>query len=232
MEIMKVLAVGAHPDDIEIYMYGLLATYLERKDNLFLAIATDGAAGQVKNNFSLKDIRAKETNKALNKLGRPHSFNFNDGELSFNNKAGLIIKNYILTIMPDLIITHAPEDYHPDHNALSEYIVKATGFHCPILFADTLMGVNFTPEYYIDITKHFKEKEKAILNHESQDPTRFLEATKLLNRFRSAQCNTVSGHYAEAYRLDKRFPFSDIRSILPEPQVINPFYKSLSNSMI
>ena len=99
----------------------------------------------------------------------------------------------------------------------------ATGFTCPILYADSLMGVNFIPDYYVDITPYFEKKSEAILKHKSQDPKKFLTATELLNRFRSAQCNTPIGHYAEAYRQEKTFPFSDVRSLLPSSPGINPF---------
>ena len=43
MKIMKVLAIGAHPDDIEIFMLGFLLSCHARKDEIYMAIATDGA---------------------------------------------------------------------------------------------------------------------------------------------------------------------------------------------
>ena len=92
-----------------------------------------------------------------------------------------------------------------------------TGFSCPVLYADTLMGVGFTPEFYVDITPYFAAKRQAILAHHSQSPNRFVEAATLQNRFRAAQCNAPDGHYAEAYRAAARFPFADIRAILPPP---------------
>ena len=45
---MKILAVGAHPDDIEIFMYGLLSVCKNRGDELVLVVATEGAAGKYK----------------------------------------------------------------------------------------------------------------------------------------------------------------------------------------
>jgi LmbE family N-acetylglucosaminyl deacetylase len=229
---MKVLAIGAHPDDIEIYMYGFLAACLSRKDEVIVAVATDGVAGTVNTKKNLFNTRKKETIKGLSLIGLPDFLSFPDGELSYNIKAGILIKNYISRINPDLIITHAPEDYHPDHNALSNFVVQGSGFSVPVLFADTLMGINFVPEYYVDITPYFKDKEQAILKHKSQNPKKFVEATRLLNRFRSAQCNASEGNYAEAYRFHRKFPFSEIRALLPDSPSINPFYQSLSNSMI
>ena len=94
------------------------------------------------------------------------------------------------------------------------------------------MGVNFVPEYYVDITKFFSLKKTAILSHKSQNPRRFFEATQILNRFRSAQCNAPEDHYAEAYRFEKTFPFSDIRNMLPSPPTYKPYYKNLKGALL
>ena len=42
---MKILALGAHPDDIEIFMYGLVSIYKKEGNQVFTMIATDGAKG-------------------------------------------------------------------------------------------------------------------------------------------------------------------------------------------
>ena len=54
---MKILAIGAHPDDIEIFMYGLLSVYRKQGDDIFLIIATDGgqgSAGKIPNKNLIK----------------------------------------------------------------------------------------------------------------------------------------------------------------------------------
>ena len=55
---MRILAMGAHPDDLEIFCYGLLAACKDRGDELHLAVATDGAAGAA---VSYTHLRAHET---------------------------------------------------------------------------------------------------------------------------------------------------------------------------
>ena len=60
---MKILAIGAHPDDIEIFMYGFLSVCKNRGDEIDLIIATDGAAGSVLSNVNLAEIRKKPSEK-------------------------------------------------------------------------------------------------------------------------------------------------------------------------
>ena len=222
---MRILALGAHPDDLEIYCYGLLAACKSRGDELHLAVATDGAAGVVSGrDDSLAERRAAETKSALSPLATPSMLGLPDGALSGTAGGRQVVHDHITNVSPDLIITHAPEDYHTDHRALSSWVTELAGFSCPVLYADTLMGVGFVPEYYVDITIWQAEKRSAILAHTSQMPERFSNGAALLNRFRAAQCNAPDGHYAEAYRSAPRFPFADIRAILPPPPPYRPFY--------
>jgi N-acetylglucosamine malate deacetylase 1 len=229
---MKILAVGAHPDDIEIFMYGFLLVCKKRKDEISLLIATDGSAGGDKSCTELIQTRKKETIKGLQKLGIPDFLNIKDGKMSWDNKHMDILDKYINKKSPDLVVTHGPEDYHADHRALSDSVSKIVDFKCPILFCDTLMGINFTPEIYIDISEVFKEKQNAILAHKSQNPKKFLRATKLMNSYRAGQCNAPEGFYAEAYRLYAKFPYIDIRSILPPSPKIKPFNIKSEDSLI
>jgi N-acetylglucosamine malate deacetylase 1 len=229
---MKILAIGAHPDDIEIFMYGLLSVCKKRGDKIGLIVATDGAAGNIKSNINLSTIRETETKKALEGLGVVNMLGLPDGKLLESQNAIQIIDNAVNFETPDLIVTHAPEDYHSDHRALSIYVQDVAGFKCPIIFADTLMGIKFFPDFYIDITNCFEAKMDAIMCHQSQGPEKFASAMKLMNRYRAAQCNAPNSNYAEAYRVNKRFPFTDIRHLLPKPPPLRPFYNDNPDAFI
>jgi len=229
---MKILGIGAHPDDIEIYMFGLLMVYLSQGHDVYPLVATDGSLGTVLINKHLKIVRKKETEKALKNFKNPIFLGEKDGSLSSNNSVVGKLKKKISAISPDLIITHSPLDYHPDHRALSKYIKEAAGFYCPIIYADTLMGVNFNPTIYVDITEHIEEKLSAIMCHKSQNPYKFAQATKLLNNFRAGQCNGKIDEYAEAYHFDNIFPFCDIRSLLPLAPKTNKYYNNEPNSFL
>ena len=134
--------------------------------------------------------------------------------------------------MPDLIVTHSQYDYHADHRNLSLLIISAVSHYIPILYCDTLMGINFKPDYYVDITDFFSLKKQAILKHESQNPERFVDLASLMNSYRSAQCNAPKGCYAEAYCFQSSFPFSDIRSLLPISPTLRNFHIKHKNGFL
>ena len=221
---MKVLAIGAHPDDIEIFMYGLLSIYKKEGNEVFTMIATDGAKGGRLTGKKLSQARANEAIKGLEKISLPIFLNLPDGDLGAELGHRKIIKENILKIMPDLIITHSENDYHADHKSLSLITKGAVSHYIPILYCDTLMGINFHPNYYVDITNYQESKKEAVLKHKTQKPDRFVDLFELMNSFRAAQCNAPKGNYAEAYSFIPSFPFSDIREILPAPLKLRPFH--------
>ena len=229
---MKILALGAHPDDIEIFMYGLVCIYNNEGNQVFTMVATDGAKGGSQQDDLLIKQRADETTAGLKNLSTPIFLNIPDSELGEDSVHQKIIKESILNIMPDLIITHSKHDYHADHRSLSRLTSNAVSHYIPILFCDTLMGVNFHPNYYIDITDHFENKKEAILEHKSQKPQRFVNLIKLMKSYRSALCNAPQGTYAEAHSFKSSFPFTDIREILPSSLKVRPFHIDNQNGFL
>ena len=229
---MKILALGAHPDDIEIFMYGLAFIYKKEGNEVYTMIATDGSKGGSTKGVLLSQKRKKEAIAGLEKLSKPIFLNITDGELGEEPKHRKLIKENILKIMPDLIITHSQNDYHSDHRSLSLLTSSAVSHYIPILYCDTLMGVNFNPNFYFDITEYYSFKKDAILKHKTQKPQRFVDLFKLMNSYRAAQCNAPKGNYAEAYAFEPSFPFSDIRDILPSSLKLRPFHIDNKNGFL
>lgn len=220
---MILLALGAHPDDIEIYMFGKLAAAKARGDDVVLAVVTDGAAGGGGDPEELRRTRRAEASAAAGLLGlMPRFLDFSDGTLVAD--AGLVaaLKSIIVGTAPDLIITHAPNDYHGDHRALSDAVRIAASFSAPVLWADNMQGAGFVPTHYVDITEHIAAKKEAIRAHVSQDPERFVIAAERLNAFRASQANGWPPSYAEAFRFEPSFPFVDIRDLLPPAPSLRP----------
>lgn len=212
---MKLLAIGAHPDDLEILMGGTIAAFQAQGDAVIMATATDGAKGGTGDPAELVRVRRDEAFAGAALFGlTPIMLGFPDGGLRADAPVIDRIAELIRAERPTLVITHAPNDYNGDHRALSDAVRIAANFVAPVMWMETIMGVGFTPTHYIDITPHFDLKRAAIRKHASQDPERFVEMAELSGRFRSAQCNADKG-YAEVFRFEPVYPFADPRNLLP-----------------
>lgn len=219
---MKLLAIGAHPDDLEILMGGTIAALLAQGDEVVLATATDGARGGTGDPAELVRLRQAEAAAGAAVFGlSPLMLGFPDGSLRADAPIIDRIADLIRTEKPHLVVTHAPNDYHGDHRALSDAVRIGANFVAPVMWMETNMGVGFAPTHYVDVTAHFPLKCEAIRKHQSQDPERFVAKAELGGRYRSAQCNVNDG-YAEVFHFDPIFPFGDIRNLLPPAPGIAP----------
>jgi LmbE family N-acetylglucosaminyl deacetylase len=220
---VKVLALGAHPDDIEIFMFGTLAAYAAQGAELTFAIATDGAKGGKGDPSVLARVRREEAAAAAALLGATlHFLDFPDGELVADAALIASLKALIRDTAADLVITHAPNDYHADHRALSDGVRIAASFAVPVLHADTMGGTGFSPTHYVDISAYRDIKTQAIRAHRSQRPEQYVDRARVQNEFRAGQCNSTPGSLAEAFRFEPTFPFADIRALLPAAPPVRP----------
>jgi LmbE family N-acetylglucosaminyl deacetylase len=220
--IVHILAIGAHPDDLEIYAFGTLCAWAAMGARLTLAVATDGAQGGAQPPAELSKIRIQETAHALSPLGTPLMLGFADGALRADTDLEQCLSRLFADKAPDLVVTHAPNDYHADHRALSSAVAQAAGFAVPVLFMDTLNGTGFVPTHWVDVTPHWPAKEAAILQHASQSPARFVGMANRQAAFRAGECNGPPEARAEAFRYEPRFPFADIRALLPNAPPLRP----------
>jgi LmbE family N-acetylglucosaminyl deacetylase len=220
---MKILFVGAHPDDAEIFAFGSLLTWKAMGAEVTLAVATDGAAGGQQQPATLRAVRRAEAEAAAAPLGTvPHFLDFPDGRLVADRPLLEALGALFTRLRPDLVLTHAPNDYHADHRALSAAVGQAVSFAAPLVYADTLGGTGFEPTHWIDVTATFDAKCAAIRAHASQDPERFVAAATRQAAFRAGECNAGPEARAEAFRFEPRFPFADIRALFPPAPPVRP----------
>lgn len=213
-------------------MFGLLCLFKKRGDTINSIVATDGSLGSAKPDPKLAKVRANETKHALKELCIPTLLNIKDGQLGNQISHQRKIYKEIKKIDPDLILTHSENDYHPDHRALSSIVKSIAGIYYPVLFCDNFVGINFNPNYYVDISEFFHQKKIAISSHKSQKPDKYIELVEIWNRFRSVQCNGPKNNFAEAYKFVPSFPFSDIRNLLPLSPKINTTSLKKSGGLI
>ena len=230
---MHIALIMAHPDDADIYCGGSIAAWRSMGATVTILIATDGSKGGDFDPEELAQLRSKEATAAATVLDvNLIQLNFPDGELSQSEEFASRLTTEILCLQPNLLVAHAPNDYHADHRAVSAGALIAASFRAPVLWVDPMMGNDFLPNYYVEITSFQDLKEQAILCHTSQGPENFVEMSRVQGRFRSAQCGQLEG-FAEAFRHDPIHPFADIRSLIPpapplQPIVVNSPTKNAS----
>ena len=154
---------------------------------LALAIATDGAKGGNLPPDDLRRLRAEATIAAWAPLGAGSSqmLDSPDGALRAEAALEQALIRLIGQSGADLILTHAPNDYHAEHRALSAATLQAAEFLMPVLFMDSLSGTGFTPAHWVDVSDHWAAKEAAILTHSSQGPARFVAVANRQASFRA-----------------------------------------------
>jgi LmbE family N-acetylglucosaminyl deacetylase len=114
---MNILAIGAHPDDVEFLCAGTLALYASQGHKIFIAIATNGNVGSpTLGKKEISAIRKKESLEACKLINATLIWmNFDDEWLFDNKETRLVFIDAIREAQPDLMFIHNKFDYHPDH---------------------------------------------------------------------------------------------------------------------
>ncbi|MBI2058225.1 MAG: PIG-L family deacetylase [Nitrospirae bacterium] len=162
---MKLLAIGAHPDDIEFGCAGALIKFRKQQEaEVYLMIMTAGEKG------GNADIRKKEQMEAARIIGAKEVFwgDFHDTEVTNSREAIGTIENVIREVKPDWVFTNHPNDTHQDHRNLALNMVTATRFIPRVLFFESMTSVEFSPTVFVDLESTIEEKLKALGAHRSQ----------------------------------------------------------------
>lgn len=232
---MNVLAIGCHPDDIEISCSGTLAKCVKRGDNVTVCHVANGNMGhEIISPDELRTMRAGEA-QAAGALAGIKVVTADIGDLLVNG-CDISQRDKIVEIIretqPDFIITHSPTDYMPDHLAVSKLVFDAAfaasvpqygnggkAKVTPIYYMDNLAGMNFLPTEYVDITDEIDLKIDMLECHVSQlkwmrdhDNIDFAEFVRSCSRFRGIQCGVG---YAEAFTQEMVWPKVITERLLP-----------------
>jgi LmbE family N-acetylglucosaminyl deacetylase len=218
---LNVLAMAAHPDDIEILCAGTLAKYAQQGHQVTMAIFTDGSMGDARiPPPQLAAIRKTEAEKAAHLLGASVIWGgITDAHVFPIAEQRTRMIDILRQTDPDVIFTHSPNDYHPDHRYVSQLVFDSyfqkglpgipdqTQPPCrfgqaQIYYLDNLGGVEFLPTEYVDITTTMSLKLEMLRCHESQvkamtelASTDLLELVQIQSRFRGlgAGCRFAEG---------------------------------------
>jgi len=195
-----ILAVGAHPDDIELGCGGTLCKLAKKGGKVVAVYLTKGEkSGDAR-------IRVQESTKALRVLGvkEIHFGNFPDTEIPHSFDAINFLEEFSLRYSPDIVLTHTTNDTHQDHRQTGWLSISAFRNVQKILAYETprVMSAAFLPTYFVDISGCVKKKWEALQCHASQKGKRYLayHSTVSLSSFRGSQVGLAC---AEAFEIMK-----------------------------
>jgi LmbE family N-acetylglucosaminyl deacetylase len=196
---MNILAIGAHPDDIEFGCAGTLIKYVQAGHKVNLLVLTDGSYG------GDPAVRRKEQEDVATYIQAKELFwgGFRDTELVDNRQLISRIDEVVNIVKPDIVFLNYFEDVHQDHRAASEAGISSTRYIKEVLFYEVPTTQRFEPDIFVDIQDVLDKKAKALDLHASQlDKTR----VKNLTIIESAQsCATFRGYqgrvkFAEGFK--------------------------------
>jgi LmbE family N-acetylglucosaminyl deacetylase len=215
--MMNILAIGAHPDDIELGCGGLLlkAARHGRHDIFMYTLTRGGASGD-------PDERTKELMQSARFIGAKRLWidNFEDTKLSLSSDLINHIEFFIKKADPDIVLTHSLGDTHHDHRAIAASTMEAGRFVPNILAYEIPVTRDFKPQVYYDISDVIDDKIKLVNFFWSQRSKLFLKpnAIRGLAEYRALQSrfnNTVTS--VEAFEVQKLF-FGKEFKLLKIPQ--------------
>jgi two-component system, NtrC family, response regulator HydG len=171
-----VLAIGAHPDDVEIGMGAALAKHRSAGDRLVIAIATSGAAGGV------ADIRQQEAHAAAIKLGAELMCgNLQDTCVPEGAPTIKWLTSIMSAIEPEIVYTHSVHDTHQDHRAVHRASLVATRNVPEVLcYQSPSSTPSFSPTRFLDVSDFFDIKQSVLAVYETQSGIRAYLAPDLI----------------------------------------------------
>jgi LmbE family N-acetylglucosaminyl deacetylase len=214
---MNILAIGAHPDDIELGCGGLLLK-AARQDhhNIFMYTLTRGGAS------GDPEERTKELMQSAKSIGAKRLWidNFEDTKLSLSSD----------------LITHSIGDTHHDHRAIAASTMEAGRFVPNILAYEIPVTRDFKPQVYYDISDVIDAKIELINIFLSQRSKSFLQSNAIrgLAQYRALQSrfdNSVS--CVEAFEVQKLFFGKDFKLLnIPQDKVNRPVTQQMPKEVI
>ena len=237
---MRVLGLGAHPDDMEWHCGGTLARYARLGHEVFICHVSNGNKGSFEySSEELARVRRQEAIAAAAVIGAASlTADIPDGEVAGTVENQFRVTECIRQARPDVVIAVDPCDYHGDHRAVGEMALHCTFMAtCPLYqtasphmdavptlyFCDTSAGLGFQPTEWVDITDVFEMKVEMMMAHKSQLEwigqrsdgnlrEGVAEEFRAIARFRGLQCGV---RYAEAFRVCPTAPRVRPYRVLP-----------------
>jgi LmbE family N-acetylglucosaminyl deacetylase/AmiR/NasT family two-component response regulator len=171
-----VLAVGAHPDDVEIGVGGTLLRHISEGDRVVHLLLTDGEVG------GKRSERVAEAEKSANLIGMTLvRGGLPDAFLSDARESVGVIEQVVAQYSPSVVYTHSQHDSHQDHRATFHAVMSGCrGVPTICAFQSPSSTVEFCPNQFMDIGDYLDAKLAAINLYQSQTMTRVYLAEDMI----------------------------------------------------
>jgi LmbE family N-acetylglucosaminyl deacetylase len=231
----RVLAIGAHPDDMEMISGGAIAKLAARGYKVTIASMVSGSFGSLTMTpEETAKVRVAEAKRGAQILGGHYRLIgiAEDGVYPREDVIAKVVE-LIRSVRADIVLTHAPTDYHPAHINTSHAVtwavfwagVRKFGKKLPeyspkrVYYCDNDFGLDFQPDIWVDISETAEVKRRAIAAHHSQidwmkqhHKVNMVEDAMTLSRIRGLQSGVT---YAEAFRQVRKHMQLRAVSLLP-----------------
>lgn len=196
---MNILAIGAHPDDIEIGCAGTLLKYVQKGHNVFLLIMSCGEVG------GDPKVRKQEQENSAEAMGAKKLYwaEFKDTQITDDKALINAAENVINEVNPQMVFINYAYDVHQDHRAIAKACLSATRYIKEVLYYEVPTTQNFNPDIFVDIGDVLDEKLNLLKIHASQVNRTRIENLSILEIAQS--CANFRGFqgrvkYAEGFK--------------------------------
>jgi len=225
---MTVLALHAHPDDIEILAGGTMALLRERGHRVVMATMTPGDLGSMdKPAHEIASIRRAEAAASAALIGAEYRcLEFRDMSIFSDDASRRRVTEFLRSAKPDVIFTSSPADYLCDHETTSRLARDAcfaatipnyeTGSaplsKIPHLYFMDPIDEFVTPDLWVDVTPFFETKRAMLAQHGSQGDWLSKQHgmddyLAQMERWAREKGERAGCKYAEGFRQHKVHPF-------------------------
>lgn len=180
---LDILGIVAHPDDIELSAAGTFIKHIKMDKKAGIIDLTRGELGT----RGSAELRAEEAKKAseIMKLAHRSNLEMKDGFFAINEENTLKVIQQIRRFQPEIVITNAIDDRHPDHGRGAKLVAEACflsnlrriestfegkkqGNWKPKLVLHCIQDYYIKPDIVVDISNEWDEKMNAIKAFKSQ----------------------------------------------------------------
>jgi LmbE family N-acetylglucosaminyl deacetylase len=191
-----VLAIGPHPDDIELGCFGTLSKFKDSGDNVNILVLTRGEGGTIEGN-------RMEESRASAKLIEANLYfeNLKDRYISEGPETITIIEKYIELLKPDIVFIPSGIDTHQDHRTTYNAALVGCRMVQELYAYETpSTSRNFAPNFFVDITDYIDLKLRAVKIHSTQGGKGYMadRAVKGLAQYRAFDI-LLNDRYVEGF---------------------------------